>query len=171
MVVTIAWLFTNAIDQVLKTPYLVYVVDHKLDEQPGSLIDTTITIENITEDKSYDDVELRITADEPDIILNGTVRPDQPAWEGDVAPVVAPRSFAHTFPKIQPGGKFDIYITHRFKDALHIYLVAPKSDILLSRANATTYLVAHHLCITIVMAFILVIITVMGVIWGKKKII
>jgi hypothetical protein len=89
-VATVAWLFTSATDQVLRTPYLVYDVNHQLNQQTASLIDTTVTIENITDDKSYSDVELRINADEPDIILDGKVRPDQPAWEGDEAQSFTP---------------------------------------------------------------------------------
>jgi hypothetical protein len=98
-VATVAWLFTNATDQVLKTPYLVYQVDHKLNQQLGSLVDTTVSIENITDDKSYNDVELRITTEEPDIIFNGAVQPYQPAWEGDEPQSFTSHSFVHVFPQ------------------------------------------------------------------------
>jgi len=167
-VATVAWLFTSATDQVLRTPYLVYDVNHQLNQQTASLIDTTVTIENITDDKSYSDVELRINADEPDIILDGKVRPDQPAWEGDEAQSFTPHSFVHVFPKIQPAGRFEIYITHKIKDSMHIVLVARKSDILLSRANAATFLVAHHLLITIIMALVLTIISLFGLFVSQK---
>lgn len=139
----------------LTTPYLVYSVDHKQNETDKSLIDTTMTLENITDDKSYDHVQIRIIADDPDIILNATVRPYQPAWEGDVAPSFSARSATYSFPKIQPNDKFDCYITHKYNNSIHIVLIAQSSNVLLTRSSITTLLVAHHLAITLIIGFIL----------------
>jgi hypothetical protein len=155
IVAAVAWLFTNAINQVLTTPYLVYSVNNTLNETNKDLIDTTLTLENITDDKSYDHVQIRIIADDPDIILNATVRPYQPAWEGDVAPSFSPRSAAYNFPKIQPNDKFDCYITHKYEDSMHIVLLAQSSNILLTRAGFRTFLVANHLNITLAVGFVL----------------
>ena len=124
MVATVAWLFTNAIDQILKTPYLVYEVSNEQNKQDNSLIDTTITLDNITDDKSYTEVELRTITRDPDIILNGTVQPYLPAWEGDEPPSVTPHSFTHVFPKIQPRGRFYIYVTHKTRGSMGVVLVA-----------------------------------------------
>jgi len=115
------------------TPYLVYSVNHRLNATDAALIDTTLTLENITDDKAYDHVQIRIIADDPDIILNATVRPYQPAWEGDVAPSFSARSATYNLPKIQPNDKFDLYITHKYKDLTHIVLIAHSSNTLLTR--------------------------------------
>jgi hypothetical protein len=155
IVAALAWLFTNAVNQMLTTPYLVYSVDNRLNDTDAALINTTLTLENITDDKSYDHVEIRVIADDPDIILNATVRPYQPAWEGDVAPSFSARSATYNFPKIQPNDKFDCYIIHKKKDSMHIVLIAQNSNILLTRSSITTALVANHLVITLGIAVIL----------------
>jgi hypothetical protein len=138
IVAALAWLFTNTVNQTLTTPYLVYRVDHRPDPADPSLIDTKLTLENITDDKSYDRVQIRVIVDQPDVILNATVRPRQPAWEGDEAPNFSPRSATYNFPKMQPNDKFDCYITHKNKDSMHIVLIAQNSNILLTKVSVTT---------------------------------
>jgi hypothetical protein len=138
----------------------VYSVVSRLNETDAALIDTTLTLENITDDKSYDHVQIRIIADDPDVILNATVRPYQPAWEGDVAPSFSARSATYNFPKIQPNDKFDCYLTHRNKDSMHIVLIAQNSNILLTRSNLMTILVANHLVITFIIGLALTVIAI-----------
>jgi hypothetical protein len=164
-VATVAWLFTSTTDEILKTPYLVYEVQSTANQQDATLIDTTLTLENITDDKAFSNVELRMIADDPDIILSGTVRPYAPAWEGDELGATTARSFVHTFPKIQPGGKFDINLTHKLHNSLHIILVAPQSNILLTKANITTFLVAHHLAITVGIAAVVLVLSLVFIIF------
>jgi hypothetical protein len=168
-VATVAWLFTNATTELLKTPYLIYNVTSVQNRQDTTLIDTTLTVENITNDKAFNNVELRLIADEPDIILSGNVRPYSPAWEGDEIGKTTARSFDHIFPKIQPGGKFDIYLTHKLRNSLHIVLVAPQSDIFLTESDTTTFLVAHHLFITLIIATFVIIISAIFLIFRSKN--
>lgn len=132
-----------------------YRVDHRPDPADPSLIDTKLTLENITDDKSYDRVQIRVIVDQPDVILNATVRPRQPAWEGDEAPNFSPRSATYNFPKMQPNDKFDCYITHKNKDSMHIVLIAQNSNILLTKVSFTTYLVSYHLVISLLVGSIL----------------
>jgi hypothetical protein len=47
------------------------------------------------------------------VIIEGTVIPIQPAWEGDTPPIVAGRTFDYTFPEIQPGSQFEVPVTFR----------------------------------------------------------
>jgi hypothetical protein len=49
----VAWLFTSTIDEILKAPYLVYSVSTVPNIKDSSLVDTTITLTNITHDKAY----------------------------------------------------------------------------------------------------------------------
>jgi hypothetical protein len=85
----IAWLFTFTLDEILKAPYLVYSVKTTTNTKDSSLVDTSITLKNITHDKIYKNIIITLIVDQPDEInLNYQhgVEPEQPNWEGDTAP-------------------------------------------------------------------------------------
>ena len=121
----VAWLFTSTFDEILKAPYLVYSVRTAANTKNSSLVDTTITLTNITRDKAYKNVTITLTVDQPDEInldYPHGVQPEHPSWEGDTAPTITKDSFQHTFPIIQPDGQFNILFTHHEPDAKSIHL-------------------------------------------------
>ena len=174
----IAWLLTTTIDEVLKTPYLVYTIDNNATKSDGS-VNTTIEIANITEDKAYKNVTIAVLVHPPDAIdLKKPlgVRAHLPSWEGEKAPTVNEDSFEHTFPIIQPGGSFDMIFTHKNTDAktmqVQMKSAAGADTINLTEPNIRTILVEYHIFLYIslvVMSFIGLYIYVRYVIRSQTK--
>jgi hypothetical protein len=174
----VAWLFTSAFDEILKAPYLVYSVKTATNTKNSSLVDTKITLTNITHDKAYKNVTITLTLDHPDEIdldFPHGVQPEHPSWEGDTAPTIANVTFQHTFPIIQPDGQFDILFTHHESDAKFIHLTMkfittkpgdsiPLTDtVLLTTPNFTTLLVENHVLLSV--AAMIVVVLLAGVFW------
>ena len=174
----VAWLFTSTFDEILKTPYLVYSVKTATNTKNSSLVDTTINLTNISDDKAYKNVTIIVRVDQPDEINldypNG-VQPEHPSWEGDTAPTITKDSFQHTFPIIQPDGQFNILFTHHGPDAKFIHLTmkfittktgdpVPLTDtVLLTTPNFTTWLVENHVLLSV--AAMIVVVLLAMVFW------
>lgn len=143
-----AWTFTHAAERLSKTPYLKYSVeDIKADDKRS----TYIKISNITRDKTYKNVNLLVTASPKDTITGGSVIPYQPAFEGDQSWTVAGRTFAFSFPAIEPGWKFDVSILHRTDDPVVIRLSTFDSQSIYAvRPSLETYLVENEMMIILI---------------------
>jgi hypothetical protein len=166
----VAWLFTSTIDEILKAPYLVYSVSTVPNIKGSSLVDTTITLTNITHDKAYRNVTITLIVDQPDEIdlsYPHGIQPEQPSWEGDTSPSVGKASFQHTFPIIEPDGQFDIVFTHHRLGTVHLtmkYLDSKTADtVLLTKPNLTTWLAENHVILSV--AAMLVFVLLAGVFW------
>jgi hypothetical protein len=152
-----AWLFTTTVDQILKTPYHVNrEIQDTNSAQTADIVTTTIALENITDDKAYPNVSLRFLVEDPGEFKTAVVRPYQPAWEGDDQPKPAGHTFEHTLPIIQPGGRFDLILTHTCGNcAMHLTLLRDKTDdntkntvIVLTEENYITFISEHHVLIS-----------------------
>ena len=172
----VAWLFTSTIDEILKAPYLVYSVNSTTNTSNKSLVDTTVTLTNITHDKSYRNLVITLVVDQPDEInLNYPhgVRPEQPGWEGDDPPSIGKSSFQHTFPIIQPDGQFHIIFTHNGPDTRYIHLALKYPDgkvpetILLTSRNFTAWVAEYHLLLSI--SFILILSLLSIYFWLNRR--
>lgn len=174
----VAWLFTSTFDEILKAPYLVYSIKTATNTKNSSLVDTSITLSNITHDKAYKNVTITLTVDKPDEIsldYPHGVQPEHPSWEGDAAPTITKDSFQHTFPIIQPDGQFDILFTHHGPDAKSIHLTmkfittkpgdtVPLTDtVLLTTPNFTTLLVENHVLLSV--AAMILVVLLAAVFW------
>jgi hypothetical protein len=166
-----AWLFTTTVDQILKTPYLVYrVANDKNLSQKADVATTTITLANITDDKAYPNVSLRFLVEDPGEFKTAVVRPYQPAWEGDAQPKPAGHTFEHTLPIIQPGGRFDLILTHTCdKCTMHLTLLNGQTEyntksnvIVLTEENYITLIAEHHVLISVAAIAILLLFTMMN---------
>lgn len=155
----VAWLFTSTIDEILKAPFLVYSAETTTNSDDTSLIDTTITLTNITHDKAYKNVTIALIVDHPDEInlsYPHGVQPEQPGWEGDTSPSITKDSFQHTFPIIEPDGRFHIFFTHLGPDVRHVHMVLKFPDnktadtVLLTSPNLTTWLATNHVIVSVV---------------------
>jgi hypothetical protein len=147
LVAIIAWLFTSAIDQILKTPYLIYDAKDTEQQPPKSGLRTMIHMTNISEEKVYRKVIITVRSDEDDVITTSEsyVTPYQPAWEGDNQPDKSDHSLVHTFPAIQPKNEFDIVIVHSKNKALHISARSDDSSILFTQRDyLRTFVFANY---------------------------
>jgi hypothetical protein len=168
----VAWLFTSTIDEILKAPYLVYSVNTAINSKDSSLVDTTITLTNITHDKAYKNVAINLIVEQPDEInlsYPHGVQPEQPSWEGDTPPSIGKASFQHTFPIIEPDGQFRILFTHHGPDTRYVSLSMRYPDgntadtVLLTKPNFTTWLAQYHVILSA--AAILALGFLAGVFW------
>ena len=157
-----AWLFTTTVDQVIKTPYLVYDVKGHSPKQ-NNLYKTTITLTNITDDKAYSNVSIRFLIENPGEFKSAIVQPYQPAWEGDEQPRPEGHTFQHTLPIIQPGGRFNLILEHTCRWCpIHLTLLAKGTDdkskdnvIVLTEENYITFIAEYHVAINIILMTIL----------------
>ena len=157
LVATAAWIFTTFIDQVLKTPFLTYEISNEVKPEHDGKIRTKIIIRNITEDKVYREVKLIFGVPDNDKIYSGSIVATQPGWEGPTQGTAAGRTFEHTFSEIQPGGRFELDVTHETMEFPHVQLVTKNDVILLRKPYWLTEVVENHNIInaTLLLAIIL----------------
>lgn len=155
---TIAWTFTHTVDRLVATPFLKYSIE---EVEAGGKYNSYIVIRNITRDKTFKSLQLLATTSTKDTVIGGSVIPQQPAFEGNNAPIIAGRTFAFTFPEIQPGWQFYVSVLHnsadpvslRFSsnDAQNFYAIKPSLE---------TYLLENEL--PILFSFFIAAVLVLG---------
>ena len=173
----VAWLFTSATEKLLKAPYLVYSAKTAINPKDSALIDTRITLTNITNDKSYKNVTIVLAVDPPDEIdlsYPHGVQPEQPSWEGDTPPSITKASFQHTFPIIQPDGQFNIIFTHKGPDTTHIHMIMKYPEnktadtVLLTKPNLATWIAEYHVWISTVAVCVLIMLAATFLLFNPK---
>lgn len=141
IVAALAWTLTHAVDRLAETPYLKYDVSNTTTADKYS---SYITIQNITRNITFKDVNLLVTASPQDVVISGSVIPHQPAYEGDRQGITEGRTFDFTFPVIQPGWRFDVSVVHRTDAPVFIRLSTDQQSIYATRPSAETCLVEHE---------------------------
>lgn len=140
---TVAWTFTHAVDRLVATPFLKYSIE---EIEAGGKYNSYIVISNITRDKTFKSLHLLATTSTKDTVIGGSVIPQQPAFEGNNAPIIAGRTFAFTFPEIQPGWQFYISVLHNSADPVSIrFSSSDAQNFYAIKPSLETYLLDHEL--------------------------
>ena len=113
IVAGLAWTLTHIVDRLLATPLLTY--QQQIIENGGKK-SLYLTLRNITRDKTFRNVRLIVTATPGGTIIDASVIPIQPAWEGDQPGTMAGRTFAYTFSEMQPDSQYEVSVTYGGSD-------------------------------------------------------
>lgn len=113
IVAAVAWSLTHIADRLLATPLVTY--QEQIVENSGKK-SLYLTLKNITRDKTFRTIHLIIAAPPGGSITDRAVIPIEPAWEGNQPGTLEGRTFAYTFPELQPGGQLEVSVTYTGSD-------------------------------------------------------
>lgn len=157
-VAAIAWAFTHTVDRLTDTPFLKYTIE---EVRSGDKYSTYIVISNITRNKTFKKINLLATTSIKDVVTGGSIIPRSPAFEGDNPPTIAERTFAFTFPQIEPGWQFEVSIIHNTSDPATLRLSTDGDQTFLATTRTMeTFLLEYE--IPILMIFIVLAAAALG---------
>lgn len=141
IVAGLAWTLSHIIDQLLATPMLMYST--KVENSGGTKI-FTLTLRNITRDKTFRDVRVLLTPAQNDTFTDHQVIPTQPASEGDDPGKREPQTFDFKFPEIQPNGQLDMKVSFHSSTAPSLRISDANGTIYPTTPSVETFLVENE---------------------------
>ena len=116
----LSWAITWYVGILEKSPIIAYDIEVDKSAEPFKV---TTTIENLTSDKTFRNLEFIIHATE---VTNASIEDTAPAWHGDKKPEAEGQTAVFNIPQIQPGWKFKLIA--EYEGDIRPYLQLKKSN-------------------------------------------